>query len=77
MNAQVILIMAGTTREYTAARQKLDLDPPQASWLTRPANLKDLFRPKVYRYGSWKALPRLDEIEEKLQEVNAVVEDLS
>jgi hypothetical protein len=73
---QPILILTGTTREYTKARQKLNLDPPQAAWLTRPSNLKDLQNPKVYRYGSWKEVPKLPEIEEKLQEVHAEVEDI-
>jgi len=75
-NSERIYILAGTTMEYTAARQKLDLVPSQASWLTRPANLDGLRSPKVYRYGSWKSLPRISEIVERLEEVNAIVKDI-
>jgi len=73
---QQVYILAGTTREYTKARQKLNLIPNQAFWITRPTNLKGLKKPKVYRYGSWKHLPRIDEIEDKLKEIEAVIEDI-
>jgi len=73
---EVVYILAGTTREYTTARQKLDLIPRQAHWVTRASNLDGLHRPKVYRYGSWKELERIDQIEAKLKEIKAVVEDL-
>jgi hypothetical protein len=75
-NSERIYILAGTTMEYTAARQKLDLVPAQASWLTRPANLDGLHSPRVYRYGGWKKLPRIDEIEERLIATKAIVEDV-
>jgi hypothetical protein len=75
-NLEQVYILAGTTREYTTARQKLNLIPKQAYWLTRPANLNGLHSPKVYRYGSWKDLPRIQEIEERLGEIKAVVEDI-
>ena len=75
-NAEKVYILAGTTMEYTAARQKLELIPKQAYWLTRPANLDGLRSPKVYRFGSWKNLPRIDEIEQRLEEINAEVTDV-
>ena len=75
-NSERIFILAGSTREYTEARQKLNLIPRQASWLTRPANLDGLHSPTVYRFGSWKKLPRISEIEERLEEINAVVTDV-
>jgi hypothetical protein len=75
-NSERIYILAGTTMEYTEARRKLDLVPSQASWLTRPANLDGLHSPRVYRFGSWKKLPRIDEIEERLIATNAIVEDV-
>jgi len=73
---ELVYILAGTTREYTAARQKLNLIPPQATWVTRASNLNDLKKPKVYRYGSWKELERIDQIEDKLREVEADIEDI-
>ncbi len=71
-----VYILAGTTREYTTARQKLNLLPKQAFWITRPSNLSGLKKPKVYRYGSWKSLPKAAEIEDKLRDIEAVIEDI-
>ena len=71
-----VYILAGTTREYTTARQKLNLLPKHAFWVTRPSNLVGLRSPKVYRYGSWRDLPKAAEIELKLEEIKAVVEDI-
>ncbi len=71
-----VYILAGTTREYTTARQKLNLLPKQAFWLTRPSNLSGLRSPKVYRYGTWRNLPKADEIEQKLEEIKAIVENI-
>jgi hypothetical protein len=72
----LIYILAGTTREYTTARQKLNLIPKQAFWVTRISNLNGLRSPRVYRYGSWKNLPQAGAIEDKLLEIKAVVEDI-
>ena len=69
-------ILAGTSGEYTTARQKLGLVPKQAFWLTRPSLLKDLEAPKVYRYGSWKNLPKLEEIEFQIEASKATVSDI-
>jgi hypothetical protein len=71
-----VYILAGTTGEYTAARQRMELIPNQAYWVTRVSNLKGLQAPRVYRVGSWRNLPKIDEIEAKLKEIKAVVQDL-
>lgn len=73
---QVIFILAGTTGEYTAARQYLKLTPLQAHWLTGPSKLKGLSNPKVYRVGSWRSLDRIKAIEAALIEANAEVLDI-
>ena len=72
----MIFILAGTTGEYTAARQQLKLTPPQAYWLTGVSRLKGLSSPKVYRVGSWRNLPRLKAIEAALAEIKAEIIDL-
>lgn len=71
-----IFILAGTTGEYTAARQQLKLTPMQAYWLTGVSRLKGLSKPKVYRVGSWRNLARLKAIEAALSETQAEVIDL-
>jgi hypothetical protein len=73
---QTIFILAGTSSEYTAARQQLNLTPPQAHWLTGPARLKGLSSPTVYRVGSWRTLARIEAIEAAMAEVNAEIIDL-
>jgi len=75
--AETVFILAGTTAEYTAARQQLKLTPPQAYWLTGASRLKDTHKPKVYRYGSWRNLDRLKAIEAALVERQAEVIDLN
>ena len=74
--AQTIFILAGTTGEYTKARQQLKLTPSQAYWLTGASRLKGLSRPKVYRVGSWRTLARLKTIEAALSDVKAEIVDL-
>jgi hypothetical protein len=74
--SQTIFILTDNTRDYTKARQTLNLVPKQAFWLTSPVNLRGLFNPKVYRCGNWKALPRISEIENALVETKADVEDV-
>lgn len=73
---QAIFILAGTTGEYTAARQQLKLTPLQAYWLTGPSRLKGLSTPKVYRVGSWRSLARIKAIEAALAEVKAEILDV-
>jgi len=73
---QAIFILAGTTSEYTAARQQLKLTPSQAHWLTGASRLSGLSSPKVYRVGSWRTLSRLKAIEAALAEINAEIIDL-
>lgn len=73
---QTVFILAGTTGEYTAARQQLKLTPLQAYWLTGPARLKGLSAPKVYRVGSWRTLARIKAIEAALVEVQAEIVDI-
>lgn len=73
---EVVYILVGTSPEYTSVRQHLKLTPPQAFWLTGPARLKGLNRPKVYRAGKWRTLPRLAAIEAALAEVEAEIIDL-
>ena len=75
-SGQAILILAGTTSEYTAARQQLKLTPPQAHWLTGASRLNGLSGPKVYRVGSWRTLAKLKAIEAALAEVKAEIIDL-
>ena len=74
--SQAIFILAGTSSQYTTARQKLGLSPGQAFWLTRPADLGNLHGPKVYRFGTWQSLPRLDEIQAAMKAAEAEVADL-
>jgi hypothetical protein len=73
---QTIFILAGTPGEYTAARQRLNLTPPQAHWLTGAARLKGLSSPTVYRTGSWRTLSRIEAIEAAMVEVEAEIIDL-
>ena len=74
--SQAVFILAGTSSQYTAARQKLGLSPGQAFWWTRPATLGDLHGPKVYRFGTWQSLPRIDEIQAAMKAAEAEVVDL-
>ncbi len=74
--AQVILILAGTSTQYTEARRRLELLPKEASWLTRPSGLKELKRPKVYRFGSWRELAQIAAVELALTELKAEIIDL-
>jgi len=73
---QTIFILAGTSREYTTARQELKLTPPQAHWLTGASLLKGLSGPTVYRTGTWRTLMRIEAIEAAMIEVNANIIDL-
>jgi hypothetical protein len=73
---QTILILAGTSSEYTAARQQLNLTPPQANWLTGASLLKGLSGPTVYRIGTWRTLMRIEAIEAAMAEVKAKIIDL-
>ncbi len=74
--SQVILILAGTSTQYTETRRRLELLPKEASWLTRPSGLKDLQRPRVYRFGSWRELAQIEAVELALTEINAEIVDL-
>jgi hypothetical protein len=71
-----VFILAGTSSEYTAARQQLNLTPLQAYWLTGAARLKGLSGPTVYRTGSWRTLTRIEAIEAAMVEVKADIIDL-
>ena len=73
---QIIFILAGTSSEYTAARQQLKLTPPEAHWLTGALRLKGLSSPTVYRVGSWRTLTRIEAIEAAMAEVKADIIDL-
>ena len=73
---QTIFILAGTSSEYTAARQRLNLTPIQASWLTGAAQLKGVSGPTVYRIGSWRSLVRIDAIKAAMNETKAEIIDL-
>jgi hypothetical protein len=73
---QTIFILAGTSSEYTAARQRLKLTPPQANWLTSASPLKGLSSPTVYRSGSWRTLARIEAIKAVMAEVKAEIIDL-
>lgn len=76
--AQAIFILTGANpQQYTEARRKLDLLPAQTSWLTRPANLIGKQRPKVFRFGDWKSLAKIGEIEKALAAVDAEITDIS
>ncbi|MFN0111342.1 MAG: hypothetical protein ACKVZH_20965 [Blastocatellia bacterium] len=75
-STNAIFILAGTTGEYTAARQQLKLTPMQAFWLTGVARLKGLSKPMVYRVGTWRNLARLKAIEAALTETQAEIIDL-
>jgi hypothetical protein len=72
-----IFILAGTSQQYTDARRKPALIPAEAFWLTSPAKLTGKQAPKVVRYGDWKGLPKIQEIEAALIAVSAEVTDLS
>lgn len=74
--SQPVLILAGSSSQYTAARRKLDLSPAQASWVTRATNVVGRQRPKVYRYGDWKSLPHIKEIEAALAAADAEIVDI-
>ena len=76
MKSEPVLILAGTSHEYTEARRKLDLIPSQATWLTRAANLAGKQRPKVFRFGDWKSLPKVQEIETALATTGAEIVDI-
>lgn len=71
-----VFILAGTSPQYTEARRKLALTPSQAYWLTRPSNLAGKQRPKVFRFGDWKSLAKIREIEAALTAAEAEVVDL-
>jgi hypothetical protein len=73
---QTIYILTGTSGEYTAARQQLNLTPPEAYWLTGASRLKGLSSPTVYRVGSWRTLMRIEAIEAAMAEVKADIIDL-
>jgi hypothetical protein len=73
---QTIFILAGTSSEYTAARQQLNLTPRQAYWLTRASQLKGFSGPTVYRIGSWRTLARIEAINVALAEAEAEIIDL-
>jgi hypothetical protein len=73
---QTIFILAGTSSEYTAARQQLQLTPIQAYWLTGASRLKGLANPMVYRIGTWRTLAKLEAIEAAMAEVKAEIVDL-
>ena len=73
---QTIFILAGTSSEYTAARQQLKLTPIQAYWLTGASRLKGLANPTVYRIGTWRTLAKLEAIEAAMAEVKADIVDL-
>ena len=73
---QVVLILAGTSTQYTEARRRLDLVPKEAKWLTRPSGLHELERPKVYRFGSWRDLAEIEAVESALAAINAEIIDL-
>ena len=73
---QTIFILAGTSSEYTAARQQLNLKPIQAYWLTGPAQLKEVSSPTVYRTGSWRTLTRIKAINAAMAEAKAEIFDL-
>jgi hypothetical protein len=73
---QTIFILAGTSSEYTAARQQLKLTPIQAYWLTGASRLKGLANPTVYRIGTWRTLAKLEAIEAAMAEVKAEIVDL-
>lgn len=74
--SQVVLILAGTSTQYTEARRRLELLPKEASWLTRPSGLKELQRPKVYRFGTWRELAQIEAVEQALTEIKAEIIDL-
>jgi hypothetical protein len=73
---QIVFILAGTSSEYTAARQQLNLTPRESYWLTGAARLKGLSGPTVYRTGSWRTLTRIAAIEAAMAEVEAEIIDL-
>ena len=74
---ELSFILAGTSQQYTDAQRMLALIPVEAFWLTSPAKLTGKQAPKVVRYGDWKSLPKIQEIEAALIAVAAEVTDLS
>jgi len=74
--SQGVFILAGTSSQYTTARQRLGLSPGQAFWLTKPSDLHGLRGPKVYRFGTWQRLPRIKEIEAVMVAAEAEVANL-
>ncbi len=75
--SHAVFILAGNSSQYSVARQLLKLSPRQAFWLTRPSDIKGLHAPKVYRFGSWRELQRLTDIQEAMTAVEAEVIDLA
>ena len=72
-----IFIMTGMNpQQYTEARRRLDLLPSEAAWLTRPSNLAGKHRPKVFRFGDWKSLAKIQEIEAAMAATEAEIVDL-
>ena len=76
-HSQDVFILAGTVNEFLAIRQHLKIVPGQAVWLTLPSDLDELHHPKIYRSGSWRTLPRIQEIEAAMSAAEANVVDLS
>lgn len=76
VKGEPVFILAGTSPQYTEARRKLKLIPAQAYWLTRPSNLAGKQRPKVFRFGDWKSLAKIREIEAAMTAADAEVVDL-
>lgn len=74
--SEPVYILAGTSQQYTDARRKLALRPSQAFWLTRPSNLTGKQNPKVFRFGDWKSLTKIQEIEAEMAAVAAEITDL-
>jgi hypothetical protein len=72
---QIVFILAGTSSEYTAARQQLKLTPLQANWLTSALRLKGLSSTTIYRIGNWRTLTRIEAIEAAMAEVKAEIID--
>lgn len=75
---ELVFILSGEhPQQYTEARRKLDLLPAQTTWLTRPSNLAGKHRPKVFRFGDWKLLRNIQEIERALAAAEAEITDIS
>ncbi len=75
-HSQDVFILAGTVSEFLTARQHLEVVPGQAVWLTMPSDLGGLHHPKIYRSGSWRTLPRIQEIEAAMSDAEADVIEL-